>query len=208
VVNVVSPTATATLLKAGTQSGASLAVPQGTAVQDTAKISGPSAATATGNVTYEVFHDKACTRLANLAGVAAVVNGTGGPSSALRLGPGTYYWKAVYSGDLHNGASSSACGSETLVIPAAKVLGLPAATGCFSNRHFVIHLRLPKGVKPRKGSLFINGKLIHSGSVGSQATFVDLRGLPKGTFHVIVIITTTNGQSFQDGRSYHTCKAG
>jgi hypothetical protein len=208
IVNVVTPTVTTTTLKAGAQSGASLAVPQGTAVQDTAKITGAAAATASGSVTYEVFRDKTCTRLATLAGVAPVINGTAGPSTALKLGAGTYYWRAVYSGDTHNGASTSACGAETLVVPASKVLGLPKVTACFSKRHFVIHLRLPKGVKPRTGALFINGKLIHSGALGKKATFVDLRGLPKGTFHVIVIITTTSGDSFQDGRSYHTCKKG
>ena len=54
----------------------------------------------------------------------------------------------------------------------------------------------------------INGKLVKSGPLNKRHTFVDLRGLPKGTFHVELITTSSTGQLFGDGRTFHTCVPG
>jgi hypothetical protein len=127
---VTSPTATTTLtsLSGAGQSGASMSVPENTAVSDTATLSGANASTATGTVTYSVYSDSGCTTGVSTGTVQSITTpGTLPASSAVKLGtPGTYYWQASYSGDSANAASMSVCGSEveTVISPA---IGRPSA---------------------------------------------------------------------------------
>ena len=100
------PTSLTTSLSGGGQSGTSISVPTGTAVTDTAALSGTNASSATGSVTYNVYTDSGCTTLAPGGGGTAETIATPGtlPASApVSLGTaGTYYWQAVYSGDSEN----------------------------------------------------------------------------------------------------------
>jgi large repetitive protein len=130
---VTSPaaTTTSTSLSGGGQSGASISVPEGTAVSDTASVSGTNASTATGTVTYSVYSDSGCTTVVS-AGTAQSITipGTLPASSPVALGtPGTYYWQASYSGDSANAASMSTCGSEveTVTSPVVALVGPPSA---------------------------------------------------------------------------------
>ena len=108
------PTSVTTSLSGGGQSGTSISVPTGTAVTDTATLSGTNASSATGSVTYNVYADSGCTTLAPGGGGTAETITTPGtlPASApVSLGTaGTYYWQAVYSGDTTNVGSQSTCG--------------------------------------------------------------------------------------------------
>ncbi len=101
----------------------------GTAVTDTATLSGTNAATATGTVTYSVYARQAVTKggyrswhwvavsSAN-AGTVTVTAGQVPKSNAVTLPKGVYEWQAVYSGDSANQPSSSPFGSEAeFVIP-------------------------------------------------------------------------------------------
>src|SRR5580693_2665119 len=108
----VTPTTVTTSLSDGTNSGTSLTEAVGTAVTDTATLSGDNASTATGTVTYNVYSDAACTALVN-GGSAETISTAGTPSASAPVTldiPGTYYWQAAYSGDAANGASESTCG--------------------------------------------------------------------------------------------------
>ena len=108
-------TAVTTSLSGGGQSGTPITVLRGTAVTDTAKLSGTNASTATGTVTYDVYSDSACT--------VAAPGGAGRPETITTPGtlpaltpvtlstPGTYYWQASYSGDANNAPSTSTCGT-------------------------------------------------------------------------------------------------
>jgi hypothetical protein len=111
-----SPPALATSLSGGGQSGTPIEVLRGTAVTDTAMLSGPNASTATGMVTYDVYSDSACTVAApGGAGEPEKITppGTLPTSSPVTLTtPGTYYWQASYSGDANNAPSTSTCGTE------------------------------------------------------------------------------------------------
>ncbi len=109
-----APSTTSTSLSGGGQSGASISVPESTAVSDTATLSGANASTATGTVTYSVYSDSGCTTAVSTGAAQSVATpGTLPASSAVTLGvPGTYYWQASYSGDSTNAASMSTCGSE------------------------------------------------------------------------------------------------
>jgi hypothetical protein len=109
------PTTLSTSLSGGGQSGTSISVPTGTAVTDTATLSGTNAATATGTVTYNVYSNSACTTLATGgAGTAETITtaGTLPPAAPVTLSStGTYYWGVSYSGDSSNQSSTSTCGS-------------------------------------------------------------------------------------------------
>ena len=80
------PTTVTTSLSGGGDSGASISVPGGTAVTDTATLAGTNASTATGTVTYNVYSDAACTTLAPGGGGSAetiTTPGTLPPSEAV-----------------------------------------------------------------------------------------------------------------------------
>jgi hypothetical protein len=109
-----APSTTSTSLFGGGQSGASISVPESTAVSDTATLSGTNASTATGTVTYSVYSDSGCTTAVSTGTAQRITTpGTLPASSAVALSaPGRYYWRASYSGDSANAASMSTCGSE------------------------------------------------------------------------------------------------
>jgi hypothetical protein len=105
-------TGLSTTLSDGSSSGGAITVPAETAVTDNASLSGANATVASGTVTYAVYSDAGCTNRVAAAGEGGVSGGAVPASEAKTLSPGTYYWQASYSGDSHNGASQSPCGSE------------------------------------------------------------------------------------------------
>jgi hypothetical protein len=125
------PTTVTTLttsLAGGGQSGGSVTVPESTGVTDSALLAGTNAATASGQVTYNVYSDAACTDLVTTGGAVTVTDGSVPASSAVSLTtPGTYYWQASYNGDTLNNGSLSACGSEVETVT-APVVAAPTVT--------------------------------------------------------------------------------
>jgi hypothetical protein len=207
---VPTATATSTSQAGGGVSGASLTLPQGTAVTDQAFISGTNAANATGTVTYNIYKNNRCTIAATAGSVESVVKGVGTPSAAVKLAAGTYYWQATYSGDTYNASSTSKCGSEILVVALVSKtpLGLPSSKVCLSRRKFLVHPRAPKGVKLVSVEVQINGKFVKKGKLNAHATSVSLVGLPKGTFKVALITTSSKGKIYEEVRTFHTCVPG
>jgi hypothetical protein len=207
---VPTATATGTVEAGGGVSGASLTLPQGTAVTDQAFISGTNAKTATGTVTYNIYKNNKCTVAASAGSVTSVVKGVAAPSAPVKLAAGTYYWRASYSGDTYNSSSASKCGSEILVVALVSKtpLGLPSTKICLSRRHFLVHPRAPKGVKLVSVEVQINGKLVKKGKLNDHATNVSLVGLPKGTFKIALITTSSKGKIYEEVRTFHTCVAG
>jgi hypothetical protein len=105
---------TATSLSGGGKSGPKISVPKATAVTDHATLSGTNAATATGNITYTVCSNAACTVVASKGAAKTITTRGEFPASSpasLRTA-GTYYWQASYSGNSNNLSSVSNCGSE------------------------------------------------------------------------------------------------
>jgi hypothetical protein len=92
-------------------------VVQGAPVTDSATVTGCTAASAGGTMSYAVYSNPTCTSLVTQAGEAPVSNGVAGASAAeTGLAPGTYYWQASYNGELRNAASKSECGAEVLKV--------------------------------------------------------------------------------------------
>ncbi|MGO8904674.1 MAG: hypothetical protein ACLQMH_03505, partial [Solirubrobacteraceae bacterium] len=119
------PTQLSTSLSGGGQSGGIITVPEGTAVSDSATLSGANAPKATGKVGYKVYSDKECTKLVTEAGEVEVTAGVIPASSAETLSSGTYYWQASYAGDPSNEASKSTCGSEVETVEVKTVEAQP-----------------------------------------------------------------------------------
>jgi hypothetical protein len=88
----------------------------GDSIHDSATLSGASA-NAGGTVTYTVYTDSSCSQGARDAGTKTVTNGTVPDSNTLQFDDrGDFYWQASYSGDINNGAATSVCTSEHLVV--------------------------------------------------------------------------------------------
>lgn len=203
------PTAISTTQSGGGVSGATITVPQGTSVSDLALLSGANAAGATGTVTYNVWKNDKCTVAAGAGSVQDVSKGVAGASSAVRLAPGTYYWTASYSGDANDDGATSRCGSEVLTVALnATTLGLPSSHECLSKRHFLVHPRAPRGVKLVSVEVQINGRFVKRVRLSDHATTVSLVGLPKGTFKVALITTSSKGKVYEEVRTFHTCVPG
>ncbi|MGD0314242.1 MAG: hypothetical protein ABSC90_17455, partial [Acidimicrobiales bacterium] len=112
-----SPLTITTTLSSGSYSGASLTVPSGASVTDSAAMTGPNASTATGTVTYSYYTDDACTQGGSFDTVTVTAGAV--PSAAVPtylLSPGTYYLQVSYGGDADNAAFTTACGSEVLTV--------------------------------------------------------------------------------------------
>jgi Bacterial Ig-like domain (group 3) len=93
----------------------------GTAVTDSATLSGANATQATGTVTYTVYSLAFSDRFpywqsqwepVASGGTVTVTAGSVPDSDAVTLPPGIYYWQASYSGDAYNAPSVSQLGSE------------------------------------------------------------------------------------------------
>jgi hypothetical protein len=209
VLTVLAPTTTTTTQSGGGVKSASITVPVGTPVTDTAQIAGSLAPSSTGTVSYVLYKDSKCTVPAAATSASAVLKGAAAPSLPVKPAAGTYYWRATYSGDGANAGSVSACGTEVLVVAKNANLGLGSILGkgkqCVSLRRFIAHPRAPKGVKLVSVEVQINGKRSSIGKLVKGATTINLRGLPKGTFKVALIATSTKGQTYEDVRTFKTC---
>jgi hypothetical protein len=124
-----------TSLSGGGHSGGTITVPEGTAVSDSATLSGENASAATGKVDYKVYSDTGCTTLLASAGTVSVSGETVPASSTETLPPGTYYWQASYSGDSGNLGSKSTCGSEVETVSHPQGAG-PTVDGIASAQHY------------------------------------------------------------------------
>lgn len=205
VLTVLAPTKTATSQSAPPLSGPTITVPSGTAVTDKATISGALAATSTGSVTYTLYKNSTCTVAAAASSVGAVTDGAAAASTAVTPAVGTYYWGASYSGDAATAASASTCGSEILTVAKKTSLGLPSSKICLSKRKFTVHPRAPQGVKLIHIEVFINGVLKAQGKLSKDHTTISLLGLPKGSYQVEMVVTSSKGKLYEDVRTYHTC---
>jgi hypothetical protein len=117
--SLISGTQVSTTLSGGGQSGASITVPQGTAVTDSATLSGANAASASGTVHYQVYSDTNCDLAHKVAdaGTKTVSNGLVPNSDAVTFSQaGTFSWQASYSGDSLNNPTINSCGSETVTV--------------------------------------------------------------------------------------------
>ena len=90
------------------------------------------------------------------------------------------------------------------------VVKLPSSKKCVSRRRFRIRIRQPGGIQIQTALVFVNGKRV---ATVKRRVFrrkrttasVNLRGLPKGTFKVRIVVLTTSGDTLRGTRKYRTC---
>ena len=137
--SLISGTVITTSLTGGGESGSMITVSPGTVVTDSAMLSGATASTATGTVTYTVFSDSNCSMLFANAGTRTVTAGQVPDSDPITFNSaGTFYWKASYSGDTNNNASSTNCGDETVTITGEG--GCPPGMCCVCHKGLTLAL--------------------------------------------------------------------
>ncbi len=124
VVVVTTSTMLSTSLAGESKTGADIEVKEGSAVHDTATLSGTNAATAGGHIEYNAYSDSECKELVAQAGSGEVTSGSVPPSSEETLPAGTYYWQAIYSGEGVNHSTTSTCGAEKSVVTASVTTSL------------------------------------------------------------------------------------
>jgi hypothetical protein len=129
-VSIVNASTTlSTSLSGGGQEGGTISVSEGTKVTDYATLSGANKSKAMGSVDYYVYSDSECKTLVAEAGEVTVTGGVVPTSNEKLLAPGTYYWRAFYSGDGLNHASASTCSSEVATVKATTALGTTLTGG-------------------------------------------------------------------------------
>lgn len=158
----INTTGITTSLSGGGQTGASISVPTGTAVTDTATLSGETS-TAGGMVSYAVYTDSMCSMPTGGidAGTVNVTNGLVPASNpetfTATSSPVKYYWQATYTGDIFNAGAKSTCGAEVeTVVPPVGGTGSTFTPGYYKNNHDGITCTtLPSILEPALGGYTI-----------------------------------------------------
>ncbi len=77
-----------------------------------------------------------------------------------------------------------------------------------------MHVHAPPGQQLLSVKLSLAGKVLRAETFTKRKnhkgppTLVDLKGLPKGTFTLTIIVETKAGKTYRATRTYHTCVPG
>jgi hypothetical protein len=88
-------------------------------LHDAATISGirPGSPAPAATVTFRLYSNATCTTQIGLDETVGITNGSATTvNGVLVTAPGTYYWRAFYSGDAYNAAFATTCGSEVTTV--------------------------------------------------------------------------------------------
>jgi plastocyanin len=122
---------------------------------------------------------------AGMAGTVNVTAGTPGASSP-------------------SGSGGAGGGSAT------PVSGQSGAPACVSKRQFKIRLRGLDGVRVRSAQIILSGKQlpVRTEVIDGRrrhTSLIDLRGLPRGSYTIGIVVRTTDGKVLRGTRTYRTC---
>lgn len=196
-----------------------IVVAAGAAASDRATITGPSAGTATGTVTYSVYSDSACSQQVAAfpvhGDIRSVSGGKAGPSAAITLPVGNYYFRATYSGDATHSGAESPCGSEFLgvVNVVASVLKPTTAKNGTITTRVITNLGgtftvagqitnaaavLSRARKCAKGKVRVHGRC-----VSTLFGFAVKRGTVAGTYVIRLAPSRAARRALAAGRTLH-----
>ncbi|HLM84702.1 MAG TPA: Ig-like domain-containing protein [Solirubrobacteraceae bacterium] len=168
-------------------SGASITVPVGSSVTDSASVSFGGAGQS-GKVTYYVYQDTSCTQQVAGAKLGSVASGTGtyGASLPVTLPLGTYYFQAIYSGNGSVAPARSTCGAEVLSVVTPPPPCTCASIKTYLNKFSVfgahstrlgMHLNIALACTAGSGGGCLGEVIVHA---PAGAKFIDTAKHPKG----------------------------
>lgn len=169
----------------------------GGSAKDTAVLNGASA-TAGGTVTYKAYTNSACIAGAQSAGTKTVTNATVPDSDSITFNTaGTYYWQAVYSGDINNNGVTSLCTAGALTVNKVD----PTVTSEIHNDAHGVVTTVSAGTK-------VHAKAIVTGAGPTPTGKVDFRRYANDTCSPPVADTDGNktlaAGSFDQTRKFTT----
>lgn len=90
---------------------------------------------------------------------------------------------------------------------ASAFVSLPSARKCVSRRRLRVTLKVPPGQHVRGARVLVNGKRKATRTSSRFTAPVNLTGLPKGRFTVVVEVTLADGRKLTQRRRFRTCAA-
>jgi dienelactone hydrolase len=110
-----------------------------------------------------------------------------------------------YLAEAHGADSGAAAAAQRSPATAAGAT-LPSTRSCRSRRTLTIRLRRPRGDTLRRVTVALNGRRVRDvRGRRLRRTRIDLRGLPRGTVRVKVVVRTAKGRQIVTQRRYRTC---
>jgi hypothetical protein len=151
--------------------------------------------------------DRATTLLTGLLGI---VTGGGDPGAGATTGAtttGATTTGATTAGGTGGGSpAGTASGSSAVALDASRIVSLPSARRCVSRRRLRITLRAPAGTSLRSATVRIGKGRTHRLTGNAlRGAAVNLSGLPKGRYVVVVRLVAADGRSATLRRTYRTC---
>lgn len=122
------------------------------------------------------------------------------------------YDPAYFSDGIHPNPAGHAALADAVPLrwfPAAAAANpaAPAPAGCASRRMFTIHLRAPRGDRIRRARVYVGRRRVRVVRRHGRFTArVDLRGLPRRTVRVRIVLRSRSGTRYRHTRRYHPCR--
>jgi hypothetical protein len=143
----------------------------------------------------------------NTCQCAARIDNGAGLSWSFALPPGASATYSHFTTFSPTGLAGAPPAAAPAVFGANGIVQAPSNRRCVSRRHFRIRVRSVPGIRVIDAVIFVNNhrvRTLHRRRIGA---FVDLRGLPRGTFSVRIVALTGDGRTLRGTRVYHTCAA-
>ncbi len=114
--------------------------------------------------------------------------------------------KGCEAGSPGQTAGAPLAASTPAAAPQLMVLG-QALRPCTSRRVMKIRIARRKGVRYSSATVTMNGKRIATRKGKRITAPINLTGLSKGTYKIVIRVRTTKGKVLKGTRTYHTCVA-
>ena len=157
----------------------------------------------TAGVTVVDLNDDTSRATTLVTGLLGIVTGGGGGGGGSTGGTGG---GTTGAGTTGTSGGAGGRGAAAAGLDASKIVSLPSMKRCISRRVLHLALRAPAGTTIKSATVRIGkGRARRLTGGALRGVAVNLRGLPKGTYAVIVNVTFADGRNVTLRRTYHTC---
>jgi len=138
---------------------------------------------------------------------AARIDNGAGLSWSFTVAPGASATYSHFTTFSPTGLAGAPPAAPPAVFGANGIVQAPPNRRCVSRRHFRIRVRSVPGLRVIDAVIFVNNRRVQTLHRRRIGAFVDLRGLPRGTFSVKIVALASDGRTLRGTRVYHTCAA-